>query len=274
MPVPNSTAVRKQSQEAPEETPRRHFVSFHPDKMDPFMPHGMETPRELRALLRAEKAAERAADKTATKIVPSFDLLAGIAKIDEDFPVEDKEESKPVTLKVPGTVYATYRRVHSLFIDTGNKMESGELCTSCVYYWLKELMESREAQGMVEAFRDVETADYLDPYAEAELEDLIEDYRLVLSDPHLSTPKQITFRMSPGVDKYVSRCMTALRIEKASLVRPCLMKGLSGQAGCNPKNVGPFDDAYSALVASCASRTRFITRTLKGQLAGTKGDRP
>ena len=265
MPVPNSSAARIESQEVP--PARRHFVSLDPAN------HGNpETLQQMNARLAAERAAARAERAAAsaraknasgTKVIaPSFDLLAGIDQYNTDFTMEDKEESKPNTFKVPGTVYTTYRRVHSAFIEEAKKdkekkaMESSELCTSAVYFWLKALMESTEAQGMVEAFRDVETTEGLDPFVETALQDMMEDCRLLVSDPFGSTPRQLCFRMHPGVDKYVSNCVTALRIERSSLVKPCLMMGLCGQRGCNHKNVEHFTKAYTDLVASCQRRAR------------------
>jgi hypothetical protein len=273
MPV-QPTAARIESQ-----PPSPQLVSLNPAKMG--LP---ETIPQMRARLARERREARAAARAAAKsnsgskiVTPSFDLLAGIDRFNTDFIMAEGEESKVVTFKVPGYVYSTYRRVHSAFIEKAKEdkdkkaIDAGSMLTSAVYHWLKTIMDSVEAQGLIDAFHDVETAEGLTPFQESELQDLIENRRLPVSDPFSTTAHDLCFRLHPGIDSYVSSCVTALRIEKTSLIRPCLMKGLSGQPGCNPANVEPLDAAYIDLIKSCESRIAFILRTLKGQLAGNKG---
>jgi hypothetical protein len=218
-------------------------------------------------LPRTNSAAEAAATP--------FDLLAGIELILSEFPIEDGEsaESKPNTLKVPGIVFATYRRVHTAFIEDGKKIEAGMMCTSGVYHWLKIIMDSREAQDLIDALHGVDMTDGLTPFQESELVKITDDYKIEVQDPHKSGTRSLCFRMLPGVDKYVGKCTAALRIERSSLVRACLMKGLSGQPGCNPANIEPLDKAYLDLVSSCGVRRDMIRDVLYGltRPKGSKG---
>jgi hypothetical protein len=270
MPI-NRTAVAVKSQ--PEEAPPIRLVGL---PIGPYIPSLQQRKRQER--LERAKAAAAAREASGAKAVsPSFDLMAGVDTFLAEFIMEEGEETKVVTFKVPGYVYATFRRVHSALIEKAKEDKDkkgpdvGTMLTSAVYYWLKTLMETPEVQVLIESFRDVETAEGLTPFQESELQELIENRRLPMCDPFGTTPRDLCFRLHPGVDSYVASCVTALRIEKASLVRPCIMKGLSGQPGCNPQAVVGLDAAYTAFIESCASRQAFIAATLKGQLSGTTG---
>lgn len=130
----------------------RPAVFIHPARMDnPYM-------------LVSSKASTRKRASRRSDAMPSFDLLAGIGAINERFAMDEAGESKVKSVKVPGFAFATYRRVHTAFIEQGCRIESGAMLSSCVHFFLELLMKGCEAQGLINALRDVETSDDLTPF--------------------------------------------------------------------------------------------------------------